>query len=201
MAKTREHGQEVEAGILSTLVAIVEIGVAILDAAAEIVMITEIGAETELMPEIRIDLQGGIAETVMIDADVTVETLRTGEGVTAGNGVLGTTGTEIRAVTEIYLAIPVMIEEAIGIVTWVGIVAIGAEPHHDVISRPQRKRSRKPLSSVSSKPKPTWRPSKKPERKASRFLDSTSLSLTRLRGQIGAVVTSFRILASEMQTR
>jgi hypothetical protein len=201
MARTNEHEQEVEAGIPSTLAAIVETGVAILDAAAEIVMITEIGVETELMLGIRIDLQDGTAETVMIGADATVGTLRTDEDVTAGNGVLETIGTEIRAVIEISPAIPVMIDEAIGIETWAGIVAIGAEPpRHDVISRPPKRRSRKQLSNVSLKPKPTWRLSRKPEKKASRFLDSTSRSRMRSHVQTGVVVTSFRIPASEMQT-
>ncbi|OBT69523.1 hypothetical protein VE03_01217 [Pseudogymnoascus sp. 23342-1-I1] len=119
-ADEMDYGQEAEAGNLSTLVAIVETEAAILDAAAGIVMITEIGAETELMLGIRIGLQDGTAEIVTIDADATVETLRIDEGVTAGtgNGALEIIGIEIRAVTEIYPATLVMIDEAIGIETW-----------------------------------------------------------------------------------
>lgn len=202
MGRINEYEQEVEVEILLTLVAIVETELAILDAAAEIAMITEIGAETELMLEIRIDLQDGIAETVTIDADATVETLRTDEGVTAGtgNGVPETTGTEIRAVIEIYPAILAMIDEATGIETWVGTLATGVEPHHDVNSRPQKRRSKKQLNSASRRPKPTWRPNKKPEKKAFRFLDLTNPRRMGSHGQIGVVVTSFQILASGMQT-
>lgn len=203
MSRTNEHEKEAEAGILSALVAIVAIGVAILDAAAEIVMITGTGAETELMIEIRIGPQDGTAETVMIGADVTVETLMIDEGVTAGtgsgSGVPETTGTGIRAAIEIYLAILVMIDGAIGIETSVEILAIAVEPHHDVISRPQKRRSRRQLSSVSLKLKPILRPSKKLEKRAFRFLDSTSRSRIALRGQTGVVVTTIQILASEMQ--
>lgn len=202
MARTNAYGPEVVAGILPTPVVIVETEVAILDAAAEIVMTTEIGAETELMLEIRIGLQDGTAETVTIDADATAETPRIDGGVTAGteNGVLEIIGIEIRAVTEIYPATLVMIEEAIGIEIWAGTLVIAAEPHHDAISRPQKRRSRKQLSNVSLRLKPTWRPNKKPEKRASRFLDSTNLSRMGSHDQIGAVVMSFQILASEMQT-
>lgn len=201
MLRTNEHEKEAEAGILSALVAIVATEVAIHDAVAEAVMITETGAETELMLEIRIGPQDGTAETVMIGADVTVETLMIDEGVTAGtgSGVPGTTGTGIHAVIEIYLVILVMIDEAIGIETSAEMLAIAAEPHHDVISRPQKRRSRKQLSSVSLKLKLTLRPSKKLEKKASRFLDSTNRSRIPLHGQTGVVVTTFQILASEMQ--
>jgi hypothetical protein len=202
MARKNECEQEVEVGILATLVAIVGTEAAILDATAEIVMIAEIGAGTELMLEIRRDLQDGIAETVTIDVDATVETPRIDEGATVGtgNGVLETIGTEIRAAIEIYPAILVTTDEAIGIGTWAGTVAIEAERHHDVILRPQKKRSRKQSSSVSSRPKRTWQPSKKLEKRASRFLDSTNPSRMGSHGQIGVAVTSFQILASEMQT-
>jgi len=149
-----------------------------------------------------------IAESETTTADVMFEITRTDEETTAGTEILGASkiqGIGIHAVTVTVTVTDLKLhettEEVIESEIRPAIVAIGLELHHHAaISRLPKKRNRKALSNVNSKPKPIWRHKQRPERKVSLYQDSTDQGrMLLLCGQIGVTIAGTLLnLASEM---